>query len=61
MPAFLRVLSLGVPLRYLLTIMRGIVLKGVGIEMLWEQVVALVAFAVLILMLAALRFKKRLE
>lgn len=61
MPAFLRALSLGVPLRYLLTIMRSIVLKGVGIEMLWQQVVALVLFAVLILFLAALRFRKNLE
>jgi ABC-2 type transport system permease protein len=61
MPAFLRAISLGVPLRYLLTILRGIVLKGVGIEMLWPQVAALIVFAVAILLLAALRFKKRLE
>jgi ABC-2 type transport system permease protein len=61
MPRALQVLSYFVPLRYLLVIMRGIVLKGVGLEMLWEQVVILILFAVLILLLAALRFRKRLE
>jgi ABC-2 type transport system permease protein len=50
-----------VPLRYLLIIMRGIVLKGVGLTVLADEVVALIVFGVAILALAALRFRKRLE
>jgi ABC-2 type transport system permease protein len=61
MPAALQVVSLVVPLRYFLIITRGIVLKGVGLEILWPQVVALVIFGVGILLLASVRFRKRLE
>ena len=61
MPAFLRFMSLFVPLRYLLTIMRGIVLKGVGLDAVVPEVVALILFGIAIVALAAWRFKKRLE
>ncbi|HUV89739.1 MAG TPA: ABC transporter permease [Anaerolineae bacterium] len=60
MPAFLQVLSYLVPLRYMLIIMRGIVLKGVGLEVLAGQVVALAVFGVAIMVFAATRFRKRL-
>jgi len=60
MPAFLQVLSYLVPLRYMLIIMRGIVLKGVGLEVLAGQVVALAVFGVAIMVFAAARFRKRL-
>jgi len=61
MPRVLQALSYIVPLRYLLIIMRGIVLKGVGIDLLVEEVVALALFGSIILILAAVRFRKRLE
>lgn len=61
MPAFLRAISLLIPLRYLLTIMRGIILKGVGLEVLWPQVVALVVFGVVVVAIAAARFRKSLD
>jgi ABC-2 type transport system permease protein len=48
------------PLRYFLIIIRGIFLKGVGISILWPQIVVLLVLGVVILMLSALRFKKRL-
>jgi ABC-2 type transport system permease protein len=61
MPTFLQVASLFVPLRYLLTIIRGIVLKGVGLEAVAMDVIALIVFGVAVIGLAAWRFNKRVE
>ncbi len=61
MPKILQWLSYLIPLRWFLIIVRGIVLKGVGMEALWPQVAALAVFAVLIMGGAALRFHKRLD
>ena len=41
-------------------ILRGIFLKGVGLETLWPQALALFAWGVVILTLAVLRSSKRL-
>jgi ABC-2 type transport system permease protein len=60
MPKVLQWISYGVPLRYLLIITRGIMLKGVGITVLWEQTAALALFAMTMLGLAASRFRKQL-
>ena len=49
------------PLRYFMEIVRSIFLKGVGIEVLWPQVLALFLFGITILGLSALRFHKRLD
>jgi ABC-2 type transport system permease protein len=49
------------PLRYFLVIVRGIFLKGVGLEVLWPQVLALLVLGAAIIFLSAVRFKKRLE
>jgi ABC-2 type transport system permease protein len=43
-----------------LVIIRGIFLKGVGLEVLWPQAVALLGFGLAVLTLSALRFQKRL-
>jgi len=61
MPYALRMVSYLNPLRYMLVIVRGIILKGVGLEVLTGQVVALIAFGVVIMGFAATRFRKRLE
>ncbi|MFZ1266816.1 MAG: ABC transporter permease [Anaerolineae bacterium] len=61
MPAPLEFVSQFVPLRYLLTIIRSVVLKGVGLDMLWREVIILGLFSVGILTLATVRFRKRLE
>lgn len=61
MPGWLQAVSYVVPARYMLVVMRGILLKGVGLEILLDQVVALVAFGLVIMVLAATRFKKKLE
>ena len=61
MPRVLQYFSYAVPLTYFLVIVRGVILKGIGLELLTEQVMAMAIFGVVILTLAAARFRKRLE
>jgi ABC-2 type transport system permease protein len=61
MPAFLRVISYAIPLRYFLVIIRSLLLKGVGAAAIQSEIVALAIFGVVIMGAAALRFRKRLD
>ncbi|HLF74953.1 MAG TPA: ABC transporter permease [Anaerolineales bacterium] len=61
MPRVLQWLSYLMPLRYYLVIIRSLLLKGVGLEMIQTEVLAMTAFAVAIMTAAALRFHKRLD
>src|SRR5512143_1737188 len=61
MPKFLQYISAIVPLRYYLVIIRALLLKGVGLPALQNEVIALTIFAVVIMGIAALRFRKRLD
>jgi ABC-2 type transport system permease protein len=61
MPQFLQYVSAIVPLRYYLVIIRALLLKGVGFSALQNEVLALTIFAVVIMTIAALRFRKRLD
>ena len=60
MPAWIQPLTYLIPLRYFLVILRGIFLKGIGLETLWPQAVALLSWGVVVLTLATLRSSKRL-
>jgi ABC-2 type transport system permease protein len=60
MPKLIQLVSYLLPLRYFFEIIRGIVLRGAGLDVLWPQVLALVVFATGILTLSAVRFKKKL-
>ena len=48
------------PLRYFLVIIRGIFLKGVGVAVLWPQILALLLLGSLVLLLAVKKFRKNL-
>lgn len=61
MPELIQYTTYIIPLRYFMTIIRGIILKGVGIAELWPNLLALFFIGTSILVLSALRFKKRLE
>jgi ABC-2 type transport system permease protein len=61
MPPFLQLVSRFVPLTYVLIIVRSIILKGVGFQVLAGEVAALAVFGGAVVVLAALRFRKRLE
>ena len=60
MPEVIQPVTYLIPLRYFLVILRGIFLKGVGLEVLWPQALALLAWGLGILTLATLRSTKRL-
>jgi ABC-2 type transport system permease protein len=60
MPAVIQAITYLIPLRYFITIVRGIFLKGVGLEVLWPQVLALAAWGIVILALAVMRSRKTL-
>ena len=59
MPEAVQKVTYLIPLRYFLVILRGIFLKGVGLETLWPQALALLAWGVGILALATVRSSKR--
>jgi len=60
MPLPLQLLSRIVPARYFVHALRGLLLKGNGLDVLWPDLVALVAFVVVIVGLATARFQRRL-
>jgi ABC-2 type transport system permease protein len=60
MPSWIQPLTYLIPLRYFVIILRGIFLKGVGLETLWPEALGLLAWGVVILALAVLRSSKRL-
>ena len=61
MPTVIQVVTYLLPLRYFYTIIRGIFLKGVGIAALWDEALALLIFGLVILILSAVRFSKKLN
>jgi ABC-2 type transport system permease protein len=58
MPAFLQAITHVVPARYLLVILRGLLLKGVELRLLWVDVASLALFSVVVLALASIRLKR---
>jgi ABC-2 type transport system permease protein len=60
MPQWIQYVTYVIPLRYFLVIVRGIFLKGVGVEVLWPQIAALLACGLVLIALATLRSSKRL-
>jgi ABC-2 type transport system permease protein len=59
MPAVIQPITYLIPLRYFLVILRSIFLKGVGLETLWPEALALAAWGLAILALAIARSTKR--
>lgn len=60
MPAWIQPFTYLIPLRYFLVILRGLFLKGVGLETFWPQLAALATWGIVVLTLATLRSSKRL-
>ena len=61
MPVAVQYLTYLNPLRYFMEIVRGIFLKGVGVEALWPKMLALFIYGIVILGLSAARFRKTLD
>ncbi|MCZ7610191.1 MAG: ABC transporter permease [Ignavibacterium sp.] len=61
MPQTVQYITYLIPLRYYITILHGIVLKGTGFSSLWLEALILFGMGVGILTLSALRFSKKIE
>jgi drug efflux transport system permease protein len=61
MPRGAQLLASVIPLTYYLRVVRGIVLKGIGLPYLWPELLPLAGFGAVIFTLAVLRFRKQLE
>ena len=60
MPVPIQIITHVVPARYFVTIVRGIFLKGIGMRILWGQVLFLVAFSLLVFWAAERRMRQKL-
>ncbi len=58
MPILVQWISYMLPLTYYLTILRGILLKGIGIQYLWHETLILLGFAGLLIVISVRRFSK---
>ncbi|MBE2213657.1 MAG: ABC transporter permease [Opitutaceae bacterium] len=60
MPVPVQVITHIIPARYFVAIVKGIYLRGVGLDTLWRDTLFLAVFALVIVALAIARFRKRL-
>lgn len=58
MPPPLQVIASIFPARYFIDALRGILLKGAGLDVLWLDLVGMAVFAVVVLGVATLKFKR---
>ena len=61
MPPLLGAVASLIPMKYYLTCVRGVFLKGVGLDVLWREALVLLVWGVGILALATAKFHKRLD
>ncbi len=61
MPVLAQWIGAMLPLTYFLKILRGILLKGIGMEVLWREALILCGFAVGLIALSVRRFRKTIE
>jgi ABC-2 type transport system permease protein len=61
MPQWLQYITYLNPLRYFLVIIRGVFLKGISLDILWPQFLALAILGGLTILLSSMRFQKRLK
>jgi ABC-2 type transport system permease protein len=60
MPKVIQFFTYAMPLRYFFTIVRGLFLKGVGMEQLWDETAVMLLIGGLIFISSVLRFQKKL-
>ena len=53
--------GLALPLTYYVIVVRGILIKGVGFEFLWRQIIPLVVLALIVFGVAIRRFQKKID
>jgi ABC-2 type transport system permease protein len=60
MPPLAKTLAYMIPLTYYLEILRGIILKGIGLAYLWTQLLVLTGIGIVLISASILRFRKKL-
>ena len=61
MPRWLQLMTYLSPLRYFLVVLRGVYLKGIGLDVLWPQMLAMASLGFILLSLSVLRFHKAID
>jgi ABC-2 type transport system permease protein len=61
MPQWLQYITYINPLRYFIIVIRGVFLKGIGLQILWPEIVALAILGGIAILFSSLRFQKRLK
>jgi len=61
MPQVVQYITYLIPLRYFITILRGIVLKGIGFSSLWVETLVLFGMGAALLIMSSFRFSKKIE
>jgi ABC-2 type transport system permease protein len=59
MPQAIQAVTYIVPARYFVTILKGVFLKGVGIEILWGELAFLLVFAALVFLAATRKMRQK--
>ena len=60
MPYPLQLVSYAIPARYFVTLIKGIYLKGIGLEIMWFEALLLVVYGIAVILIAHVKFKKKL-
>jgi ABC-2 type transport system permease protein len=61
MPPAIQLVTYAIPLRYYAEIIRGVFLRGSGMDVLWPEAAVLLAMGLAIMAVASMRFRKRLD
>ncbi|MFC1628987.1 ABC transporter permease, partial [Gemmatimonadota bacterium] len=61
MPVFLQWVSKAIPATYYIPIVRGVLLKGVGVDVFWQNGLFLICLTVVLTVISVIRFKPRLD
>jgi ABC-2 type transport system permease protein len=61
MPQYLQYLTYLNPLRYFMKIVRAIMMKGAGLDVLYPEVIAMIIFGLVFFTISSLRFSKRVK
>jgi ABC-2 type transport system permease protein len=59
MPRVIQIITYVVPARYFVTILKGVFLKGIGIRLLWGELVFLTVFASIVFLLATRKLRQK--
>lgn len=60
MPQAIQIVSYVIPAKYFITFLKGLYLKGVGVSVLYFQILFLIIYAAILMLIANVKFKKKI-